>query len=209
MRLSLSNTDIQVAIRDLELEKEIKPIQKALILMVADDKKPATWQQIASEKWAEGTQETRITAKRWKELNNIFNKLGLKSSVRTRLDDSTFVQPKNGTHQWIELADIFLSTDRLQADRLAKAVESEDHRQVGILLGFPKSAVDAFISKNILPVSEWPTSTQHVDESSMRFLNHMVSKDNWEREINYLPAFSRRIEQLSSKIYQDCLKRFN
>lgn len=208
MTLNLHDSTIQEAIRALELENEIKPIQKALILMVADGKKPATWQQETSEKWTEGDKETRITPERWQELNDIFDRLGLVSVVRTRLDDSTFVQPKDGTHQWIELADIYLSKDRSRADRLASAVKSGDHRKIGILLGFPQTAVDAFISKNTMAVSEWPNSTEFVDEQSMKFLHHMLSKDNWEEEISYLPAFSQRIKEISEKTYQDRLKEF-
>lgn len=205
MALSLTDPDIQDAIHALEIEKEIKPIHKALILMVADGKKPATWQQIASEKWIGGSEETRITPERWQELNDIFGKLGLVSVIRTRLNDTTFVQPKDGTHQWVELADIFLSRDKTHAKKLAEAVKLKDHRQIGMLLGFPQSAVDAFISKDTLPLSEWPISTETVSAESMRFLNHMLSRGNWEEEISYLPAFSRRIKELSDKIYHDRL----
>lgn len=205
MTLNLTDPDIQGAIRALELEKEMKPIQKALLLMVADGKKPATWQLIASEKWIEGARVTRITAERWQELDTIFRKLDLVYTARTRLDDTTFVQPKDGTHHWIELADVFLSRDQTHADKLAKAVESGNHNQIGTLLGFPKSAVDAFISKDTLPISKWPLSTKNVDKDAMRFLNHMISKNNWKEEINYLPAFSRRIKEISNKIYEDCL----
>ena len=208
MTLNLTDPAVREAIHALEIEEEIKPIQKALILMVADGKKPATWQQIASEKWTEDKEETRITPERWQEVNNIFDKLGLVAAVRTRLDDSTFVQPKDGTHQWIELADILLSKDRSHANKLASAVASGDHRRIGVLLGFPQSAVDAFISKNTIAVSEWPSSTESVDEQSMKFLHHMLSKDNWKQEISYLPAFSQRVKELSEKIYQDRLKEF-
>ena len=171
--------------------------------MVADGQKPATWQLIQSEKWTEGDKETRISAQRWRELNGIFSALGLVSATRIRLDDSTFVQPKDGTHQWIELADIFLSRDQAHADALASAVDAGNHEQIGVLLGFPQSAVEAFMTKTSLPINEWPVSTQVVDEDAMKFLNHMISKDNWETEISYLPAFSQRINELSSKIYND------
>lgn len=205
MTLSLTDPEIQEAIHTLEIEKEIKPIQKALILMVADGKKPATWQQIASKRWTEGRKETRITPERWQELNNIFDKLGLVSVVRTRLDDSTFVQPKDGTHQWIELADIFLARDQTHADKLAEAVASKSPARIGKILGFPPSAVKAFVAEDMIPVAEWPLSTKTVDKESMRFLNHMISRDNWEEEISYLPAFSSRIRELSSKIHHDHL----
>ena len=206
MTLELANPNVQNAIYALEQENQIKPIQKALILMVADGKKPATWQQITSEKWAEGSQETRITPQRWQDLNEIFDNLGLASVVRTRLDDSTFVQPKDSAHQWVELADIFLARDQSYATEVASAVEAGDHAKIGKLLGFPKSAVDAFMSKNTLPISQWPISTETVDKSSMKFLNHMISKDNWKKEIAYLPDFSKRVKELSEKIYHDNLK---
>lgn len=176
--------------------------------MVADGEKPATWQQIASDKWTEGNKETRITHERWKELNNIFEKLGLASVIRTRLDDSTFVQPKDGSHQWIELADIFLARDQKHAEKLAEAAASYHHAQIGRLLGFPSSAIKAFTTKDTLPIAEWPLSTKAVNENAMKFLNHMVSKNNWEEEISYLPAFSKRVKELSSKIYHDRLDEF-
>lgn len=207
MTLSLSDPRVQEAIHALEIEKEIKPIQKALILMVADGKKPATWQVITSKKWSEGDSETRISAARWSELNYIFDALGLVSVVQTRLDDTTFVQPKNGRHQWIELADVFLSRDNSHAHKLASAVASGDHRRIGIHLGFPQSAIDAFMSKNTIPISEWPKSTDTIDEESMKFLNHMISRDNWKEEISYLPLFSQRVKELSSIIYYDCITK--
>ena len=207
MALDLTNSLVQQAIRQLEEDKEIKPVQKALILMVADESKPATWQQISSEKWTEGNKETRIKPERWEELNTIFDALGLVSITSTRLDDSTFVQPKDGTHQWIELADMSLSKHPEQANRLAAAIKSGDHREIGLALGFPKSAVDAFMTKELLPISEWPASTKTISAESMKFLNHMVSKDNWKEEIRYLSGFSKRVKELSEKIYYECLER--
>lgn len=206
MALSLTDPNVKKAIRALENEKEIKPIQKALILMTADGKKPATWQQIVSEKWFEGDEPIQITAARWHRLKHIFDGLGLVYVIRTRLDDTSFVQPKDGTHQWIELADIFLSSDMAHANKLAKAVSLNDHGQIGTLLGFPPSAVEAFVSKKTLPIDKRPLFTENVDRNAMSFLNHMVSKDNWEEEISYLPAFSKRVKELSDKIYRGCLK---
>ena len=206
MTLNLADSSVQKAIHALEPEDDILPIQKALILMAADGKKPATWQHIASEKWNEGERETRITSERWKRLDAIFAALGLVYASRTRLDDTTFVQPKDGTHQWVELADIFLAKDQACADNLAQSVVEKDHSQTGTLLGFPSSAVQSYVAKNCLPISEWPLFTETVNADAMKFLDHMISKDNWQREIDYLPAFSNRVNAISSKIYRDCTR---
>ena len=126
--------------------------------------------------------------------------------VRTRLNDNTFVQPKDGPHMWLELGDLFLARSKAQAALLAAAVIEFDHTKIGTSLGFPPTAVAAFATGDVIPVDEIPKSTQKVNKDSMKFLGHMVSRQNWQDEISYLPNFARRIKEISPSIYHACVK---
>ena len=75
MTLNLTDPAVKAAIESLEQDSELKPIEKANILMTADGKKLATWPIISSSKWAEGSEETRISSERWQELENLFKQL--------------------------------------------------------------------------------------------------------------------------------------
>lgn len=203
MTLDTTNPAVQAAIQQLEDDPTIAPKQKALVLLVADGLKPSTWQQIHSEKWAEGDVQHTLPSQRWDTLIGIFNGLGLHYVTRSFLDDATFVQPKDGPHMWMEITNIFLASHPGKAEELARAVHARDDEAIGKALGFPATAIEAYVNKETIPFSDWPTSTDAVDANSMKFLNHMISKENWQQEIAYLPQFANRVKELSQKIYDD------
>jgi hypothetical protein len=191
----------------LEDDDEIKSIQKAIILWVADGKKPATWQQFVSEKWEQGAQETRITPQKWHYIDQLLSNLGLVYTTRTCLNDTMFVQPKDGRHLWVERGDVFIARKISNARELADAVERKDDDSIGRLLGFPESAVIAYVAKDTIPLDQRPSFTNDISHEEMKFLNHMVSKDNWQKEISYLPIFASDIKRISPAIYKQCIKR--
>jgi hypothetical protein len=207
MSLNLLDSTVQKSIKLLEDDIDIKPIQKALILMVADGKKPATWQVITSDKWVQGATATPITDERWKFFMAMLDGLKLQVSIKTRQDDKTFVQPKNGDHLFVELGDLFIARDIDTSKELAGAVKNHDDAKLGELFGFPKSAVEAYLSNNLLPFSDIPSKTRLVNAKEMKFLNHMLSTDNWSEEVNYLPGFAKRVHEISPSIYRDCINR--
>lgn len=207
MSLNLLDPIVQKSIKLLEDDTEIKSIQKALILMVADGKKPATWQVVYSEKWAQGTLATPITDEKWEYFMSMLHGLQLQVSINTRQDDKTFVQPKNGNHLFVELGDLFIARDIDTSKELAGAVKNHDDAKLGELFGFPKSAVEAYLSNNLIPFNDIPEQTRLVSAKEMKFLNHMLSTDAWTNEVTYLPEFAKRVQEISPSIYRDCINR--
>jgi hypothetical protein len=91
------------------------------------------------------------------------------------------------------------------AIELFDARESCNEEREGILLGFPRTAVEAFVNGNMLGINEVPSSTEHVSAEAMKFLNHRLSKEHWEEEVKYLPNFARTVMRISPEIYNQCL----
>jgi hypothetical protein len=205
MPLDLSNPRVATSIELLENDIEIKAIQKALIIRVAMGKKPATWQVIESEKWKKGTHKTGIGSERWNHIDRLLSGLGLQYVVTTRLSDDTFVQSKIGEQFWVEIGDVFIARTKETATQLADAARTKDDKRLGELFGFPDTAISAYISKDLIPFHKIPKFTDDITSEEMKFLNHMISKQNWKTEILYLPEFASDIRHISPKIYHDCV----
>lgn len=182
-------------------------MDKALIIRTALGKKPATWSIIESEKWEDGEVKRAISADRWEYIEQLLSGFGLHCITSTRITDNTFVQPKDGRHLWVGLGDIFLAQSLEVAKELSEAHRRNDVRRLGELFGFPQTAIDAFMTKDLVPTSEWPESTDDVSRDDMQFLNHMISKQHWRDEIAYLPELASDTKRISPKIYRDCIQR--
>lgn len=205
MSLDLSNPQVAASLKLLENDSDIKPIQKALIIQVALGKKPATWQIYESEKWDKGTAKNGISSERWNNIDRMLSGLGLQYIANVRLNDDIFAQPSDGNQQWVELGDMFIAQTKEIATQLADAVQVKDDRCLGELFGFPTTAIDAYLSKDCVAIDQRPEFTDTVTRNEMRFLNHMISKQHWHDELQYLPEFASDTQRISSKIYQDCI----
>jgi len=78
---------------------------------------------------------------------------------------------------------------------------SNNHTAIGHLLGYPSTAVEAFLTAQMLEWGDYPKSTEHVSEKNMRLLGHRLSRKNWEEEVNYLETSGEYLKSISPKIY--------
>lgn len=207
MTLHLTDDSVRASITLLEQDNNFLPIEKANILMVADGSKPASWQILFSDAWNNDAAPTPISAETWQYVGTLLGGLGLVSLHTTRLDDTTFSQPQNGTHLTRELGDIFIARDMSTAQRLADAIKANDDTTLGELFGFPKTSIQAYADNHMLAMADEPTETATVTRDDMCFLNHRLSQENWKDEISYLPSFAARIKEISPSIYADCTRR--
>jgi hypothetical protein len=205
MPLNIHAQNVRTALTLLENDQTIKPIQKALILQVADDKKPATWLIIDSKVWFEGEAESLITDEYWSLIDRMLTGLALSYIKTTRIDDTTITQPAGSPHKWVELGDVYIARDLPTARELKTAVETRDERRMGELFAFPDTAIEGYLTKRTVQVKDWPKQTAAVTHDEMQFLNHMFSIDNWENEISYLPDFASNIKRISPAIYAQCI----
>lgn len=200
-RIELSNILVRRAIEDLANLKFIPAIDKAHILLVANGDKPSMHTALFTEPIALTKDIQQPDIDSMNELMRIIADLMLKYKLETQV----FTERVNGA-ETRSTRILFCVARRMSVvDQLVDARKKGDIEREGLLLGFPKSAVDAYISKSVIEVSHWPTSTEYVTADEMKFLNHMISKNNWKDEVSYLPEYARITRHISQKIYDQCV----
>ncbi|MEO6109956.1 MAG: hypothetical protein ABIP50_03040 [Candidatus Saccharimonadales bacterium] len=98
---------------------------------------------------------------------------------------------------------IFVARDQSKADRLKILFDDieENHHEAGLLLGYPRTAVEAFLTPDMLEMNDEPISTEDVSVENMRLLGHRLSVDNWRDEVKYLEKSGEYLKTISPTIY--------
>jgi hypothetical protein len=200
--LELSNRVVRHAVEDLEEVHGIPAIDKAHILLVANGNKPSMHSGFFSKQTRIGEAIPQSDIDILNMLVSILERLSLKYKLETKI----FTETENGV-PLNTTRTIFYIAERMDVvDRLIEAREKEDTEREGLLLGFPKSAVDAYARNDVIPVSNWPARSSCVNETEMKFLNHMISPTNWEAEVEYLPEYASITHFISPTIYDQIIK---
>lgn len=182
------------AIKALEDFNGINWHAKAQVLLTAYGYKPATFIYLEAMPYAKEDTPIRVSKDTYTLLCLILKNLGLVFENRDRIlsDDES---------KAVNLIDFFISCDPQTAATLHDAIVSNNDRLTGITLGYPLTAVEAYVSDNMLPIDNHPLSTKDVNERNMRMLNHRLSKEAWEDEVKYLQIYGEALKELSKKIY--------
>lgn len=197
---NLSKT-IRDAIRNLAATNLIPAIDKANILMVLSGDKPSMHTGFFSDDTAIG----KNLPEKYLEERAAFSKIVTDLGLKYQLQIKHLEKEINGVASWVEWAVFCIAKDLDTAIELCNARENWNEEKEGALLGFPKTAVDAFIHDTMLDIDDTPLSTEHVSAEAMKFLNHRLSKEHWEEEVKYLPDFARNVMRISPEIYNQCL----
>ncbi len=95
-----------------------------------------------------------------------------------------------------KFAIVAVAKDKETMERLKKAEADADHEEYGRLMGYPDTAIDAFMHKEkLLPEVDYP-------EKNDKTLDFKLSKDHWQEEIKVIKKWSQAIKQYSPKIYE-------
>ncbi|PLS80771.1 hypothetical protein CYG49_04055 [Candidatus Saccharibacteria bacterium] len=192
--------------KDLEENRLLNPFNKVDILGVLVDEKPSAWIFV---KFPFRRSNRQITSqeKAVKSIIRMHEKFGLHV---IQGDDKILLRP---TRWWMIFASrkerhvpLYVSKKIATAKALKTAVEQKDDKQIGALLGFPPTAIDAYVDGSVLPYDQIPKSTETVTADEMKFLGHMLSRNNWQSEISYLPRYARKIKEIAPNFYDLYLK---
>jgi hypothetical protein len=201
VQLEDSSKTIRRAIDDLVATNLIPAIDKANILMVLNGDKPSMHTGFFSDYVAIDKDLPGDYLKDRATFSKVIADLGLKCKMHIK----HFEKEVNGVHSYTEWTVFCIAKELGMAIELFDARESCNEEREGILLGFPRTAVEAFVNGNMLGINEVPSSTEHVSAEAMKFLNHRLSKEHWEEEVKYLPNFARTVMRISPEIYNQCL----
>lgn len=146
-----------------------KPFALALVVPVLLGMKPASKLEISGN-----DEDTEVIARKFEEM-------GLKTKVVLSKGlprgDSIYVAKS--------------------AEILKKLLETEatDDYNLGLLYGYPESAVKAFVSKDFLAEEDEPP----MDESLFPF---RLSKENWQEELKVMEKWNNAVKEYTPKIYE-------
>ena len=193
------------AIKSLESLTGMLPEDKASMLLVYGGLKPSAHIVMQGVPFRSSTDTVHIKTKLVKKLDVILSELSLSSVVTYEMmvarssDEHTMLQ---------EVMRIYVAPSTEIANQLKVAFDhvSENHTYIGTLLGYPNTAVTAFLTTNMLDWDNHPLSTDEVSEDNMRLLGHRLSKNNWRKEVEYLERYGNFLKQVSPAIYSEITK---
>lgn len=201
LQLELSDPLIRQAIEDLENLSFIPAIDKAHILLVANGTKPSMHTGIFIESSTLTSNTSKSERDNLQKLAEIITKLSLCYKLEVR---EYPMDVESNTPSYTGF--VFCIARQMHiAEQLVEARANGDEEREGLLLGFPESSVAAFIKGDVLPIFDQQVSTSRVTADEMKFLNHMVSRDNWENEVSYLAEHADITRRISPEIYNQCI----
>jgi hypothetical protein len=199
--LNLSLASTEQAVRDLKNFDLITAIDKAHVLLVMHDVKPSMHTGFFSDPVEIDLDLPKAHIEDKKKFGDIITDLGLSYKLQTKLLNKQ-IDNVSFRYEWA----VFCVAKEINvAEALYDARERQDERHEGMLLGYPESAVDAYVNDDMIDTSDVPKLTENVDLAGMKFLNHRLSKNNWREEVKYLSDYARALKRIDTELYKDCI----
>lgn len=188
-------------VKELESLSGIIAHDKASILLVHANLKPTALVVIEGETFPDKSSPIHISESSLKQLDSIFSKLNL-AYVKT----TEVMTTMNGGY--VEVMRFFIAKDKTSAEKLKTLFDdvSRNHEEIGLLLGYPPTAVKSFLTSDMLDLADTPKLTEDVSERNMQLLGHRLSKDHWREEVKYLEKWGNYLKSISARIYDEATK---
>ncbi len=89
---------------------------------------------------------------------------------------------------------------------LARAHNENNDREFGLLVGYPITAVDAFLGNQ--PRIEHEDLPKEIQSSEyFHFLEFVLSKDHWQEEIETVKRQAEIVQKVAPAFYQNIISR--
>lgn len=172
---------------------------KAAILLVHGDLKPSCLVTLSGEVYVQSEPPMHVDQESLQTLETILKELGLFYSTKIRLYDNEG-EDENLSQ---EVARLFIAKAQDTADTLRFYFEDLNtyDAEAGLLLGYPETAVHAFVNGGLLPMDDTPESTQEVSAQNMQLLGYRLSEHHWNEEVKPLQAQGEYLQKVSPIIY--------
>lgn len=188
----LENHNVTEALARLEGVGSLSGIDKMNMLLVAEGLKPASLVEMYFE--AGHNEYTEADYERDIELTQqVLGRLGLITKVEMNTDPVS------------RQAIVMMAKDTGQLMELEKARNGsrDEGAALGTALGFPKTAVDAFVQGKDKMLTEIPTEIK--DDPARKFVGFVMSKDHWREEIEIGKRNAGLVKKIAPKLYDEVL----
>jgi hypothetical protein len=142
-----------------------------------------------------------------RSLERVLSTIGLKFRVSEKesIDEDGFE---------LKIFEFFVGRDERKIEELKDAFLKQDHEKTGKLLGYPETAIEAFVKEEgIFDRKSWWESLPEkereklLEEGVLNFLNFALSKRHWREELELVRKWQRIIREKAPKLYQEFIKR--
>lgn len=207
----------EMAHNDVDLHTKVELIEDLpfdesdaiyLLLMIAG-KKRGSFLQLWSEPWREGDRALSYPEETRRTVENSLGMLGLAYEIRTRVTTDGLDQPYDGygRKRYHELLDVYAAHSSKDVLDMIKAREDRDERALGTLLGYPATAIDAFVNETPLDEESVPLAVRLSPE--WQFVAFRFSRAHWQEEFEYVKDWVKTIHELSPLLYDSYLRAFS
>ena len=185
------------AIKQLENISEIIPHDKGSVLLVHAGLKPSALFAVEGEVFQDKDSVVHVLPKLIETIQTVLFDLALTHVMTIEIMDA------HEEGSFVEVLRFFIAQDPSAAEKLKQLFDgvSANHKEIGELLGYPQTAIDVFLTDEMLEQSDVPESTEEVSELNMRLLGHRLSKAHWREEVKYLEESGNYIKSVSPAIY--------
>jgi len=101
----------------------------------------------------------------------------------------------------------FIGRDSEKLGRLLEAMENKDDKEIGLALGYPESACEAFVNKATIDYSELPKEERKkiFKEGTLKFIDFRLSRDHWQEELGLARRWQQLINEKSPNLYEEAV----
>lgn len=202
----LENRDINPELARKVEKSKMEVDDKINLLLTKGGLKPAS--VIELPVWLETKEKKRefLSESDIKEILDLIKESGLEFNIGKKeiIKGSyrTEEEPDLEKFSRAERIEIMIAGSKDNMKLLKKCWGTEDHEAIGKALGFPQTAVEAFIDKReSFLLDDMPKEIQESD--GVLFLTPNLSKDNWQEEIKEGEKRAEFIKKISPKIYEE------
>lgn len=192
------------AIETLEKIEEIISHDKAMILLVHGGLKPSCLAVFYGPYYNQTKEILHIDKEDLQIFKNVLDELGLCYHFETRVYEN---EGEAGTNAQ-EIVRAYIAKDQEKADILAKYFSdlNKYDYEAGILLGYPKTAVQAYVDGTLLPMDDVASRTDEVSTENMRLLGYRLSREDWKEEVRPLEIQGNYLKKISPRIYKESIE---
>jgi hypothetical protein len=144
------------------------------------------------------TQLEKEMAEEYRTISELLTKLGLFFHGKPPAED-------NGIYGFSIL--VAKTSENLVG--VEEADTSKNDKEFGVLMGYPKTAVDAYNTKDAFDL-ETELSKEELEELKqegvLAFLEFMPSKGHWQEELNFVRETQRLIKEKSPRLYYEIIE---
>lgn len=173
---------------------------KAIILWVAGGLKPSAMVVAQGDAYFKDAVPVKYPQSAHDEIEHVLKDLNL-SFVKT--SEVMEARELNGKERLQDVVRVYIAPKPETAQKLKVLFDDvqHNHTEIGHLLGYPATAVEAFLTDTMLPMEETPEYTETVSASDMKLLHHRLSKDHWINEVAYLTTYGTFLREASPSLY--------